>query len=157
MGVAVRMAALEALSRNLGTRKARCFRIAVPILLTDARIIDPSRDLDFIGDLLIAEGLIREGKRGIGAAGVPEGTEIIDCRDKVVAPGLVDLRAFVGEPGAEYARPWHRRARRPLPAASPPSCASPTPIPVLTSRPWSTSCCGAPATPRSSTSTRWRP
>ena len=73
-----------------------------PILLTDARIIDPSRDLDFIGDLLIAEGLIREAKRGIGAAGVPEGTEIIDCRDKVVAPGLIDLRAFVGEPGAEY-------------------------------------------------------
>jgi dihydroorotase len=73
-----------------------------PILLTDARIIDPSRDLDFIGDLLIAEGLIREAKRGIGAAGVPEGTEILDCRDKVVAPGLIDLRAFVGEPGAEY-------------------------------------------------------
>ncbi len=73
-----------------------------PILLTDARIIDPARDLDFAGDVLIAEGVIREAKRGIGAAGVPEGTEIVDCRDKVVAPGLIDLRAFVGEPGAEY-------------------------------------------------------
>ena len=73
-----------------------------PILLTDARIIDPSRDLDFSGDLLIAEGMILEAKRGIGAAGVPEGTEIVDCHDKVVAPGLIDLRAFVGEPGAEY-------------------------------------------------------
>jgi dihydroorotase len=73
-----------------------------PILLTNARIIDPSRDLDIAGDLLMAEGVIREAKRGIGAAGVPEGTEIIDCRDKVVAPGLIDLRAFVGEPGAEY-------------------------------------------------------
>jgi dihydroorotase len=73
-----------------------------PILLTSARIVDPSRDLDFVGDLLIADGLIREAKRGIGAAGVPEGTEIIDCRAKVVAPGLVDMRAFVGEPGAEY-------------------------------------------------------
>jgi len=72
------------------------------MLLTDARIIDPSRDLDFSGDLLIAEGMIREAKRGIGAAGVPEGTEIVDCHDKVVAPGLIDLRAFVGEPGAEY-------------------------------------------------------
>src|ERR1700736_2616190 len=73
-----------------------------PILLTNARIIDPSRDLDFAGDLLIADGVIREAKRGIGAAGVPEGTEVVDCRGKVVAPGLVDLRAFVGEPGAEY-------------------------------------------------------
>jgi dihydroorotase len=70
-----------------------------PILLANARIIDPSRDLDIVGDLLIAEGLIRETKKGIGAAGVPEGTDVIDCRGKVVAPGLVDMRAFVGEPG----------------------------------------------------------
>jgi dihydroorotase len=73
-----------------------------PILLTNARIVDPSRDLDIDGDLLIADGVIRDARRGIGAAGVPEGTEIIDCRGKVAAPGLIDMRAFVGEPGAEY-------------------------------------------------------
>jgi dihydroorotase len=73
-----------------------------PILLTNARIVDPSRDLDFPGDLLIADGTIRETKRGIGAAGVPEGTEIIDCKGRIVAPGLIDMRAFTGEPGAEY-------------------------------------------------------
>jgi dihydroorotase len=73
-----------------------------PILLTNARIVDPSRDLDMAGDVLIADGVIRETKRGIGAAGVPEGTEVVDCKGKVVAPGLIDMRAFVGEPGAEY-------------------------------------------------------
>ena len=73
-----------------------------PILLANARIIDPSRDLDFDGDLLIADGIIREARRGIAAAGLPEGTEIVDCRGQVAAPGLVDMRAFVGEPGAEY-------------------------------------------------------
>src|SRR6516165_9936037 len=73
-----------------------------PILLANAHIVDPSRDLEFDGDLLIADGMIREAKRGIGAAGVPEATEIVDCKGKVVAPGLVDMRAFVGEPGAEY-------------------------------------------------------
>jgi dihydroorotase len=73
-----------------------------PILLANARIVDPSRDLDIPGDLLIADGVIREAKRGIGAAGVPEGTEIVDCRGRIVAPGLVDMRAFVGEPGAEH-------------------------------------------------------
>jgi dihydroorotase len=73
-----------------------------PILLANARIIDPSRDLDIVGDLLIADGMIREAKRGIGAAGVPEGTEVIDCRGKVIAPGLVDMRAFIGEPGAGH-------------------------------------------------------
>ena len=71
-----------------------------PILLANARIVDPSRDLDTVGDVLIADGVIREAKRGIGAAGVPEGTDVIDCRGKLVAPGLVDMRAFVGEPGA---------------------------------------------------------
>ena len=72
-----------------------------PILLANARIVDPSRDLDFPGDLLLADGVVRDAKRGIGAAGVPEGAEIIDCRGKIVAPGLIDMRAFVGEPGAE--------------------------------------------------------
>jgi len=73
-----------------------------PILLANARVIDPSRDLDIEGDVLIADGLIREAKRGIHASGIPEGTEVIDCRGRVVAPGLVDMRAFVGEPGAEH-------------------------------------------------------
>src|SRR5881397_958384 len=73
-----------------------------PILLANARIVDPSRDLDFPGDLLIADGVIREAKRGIHATGVPEGTEVIDCDGRLVAPGLVDMRAFIGEPGAEY-------------------------------------------------------
>jgi dihydroorotase len=73
-----------------------------PVLLTNARIIDPSRDLDIEGDLLIADGVVRDAKRGIGAAGVPEGTEVVDCRGRVAAPGLIDMRAFVGEPGAEH-------------------------------------------------------
>jgi dihydroorotase len=73
-----------------------------PILLANARLIDPSRDLDEPGDLLIVDGVIREARRGIGAAGVPEGADIIDCGGKIVAPGLIDMRAFVGEPGASH-------------------------------------------------------
>ncbi len=73
-----------------------------PILLANARIVDPSRDFDIVGDLLIADGVIREAKKGIGAGGVPEGTDVVDCRGKLVAPGLVDMRAFVGEPGGGH-------------------------------------------------------
>jgi dihydroorotase len=73
-----------------------------PILLANAHVIDPSRDFDGPGDVLIADGMIRDARRGIGAAGVPEGTDIINCAGKVVAPGLVDMRAFVGEPGASH-------------------------------------------------------
>src|SRR5947207_3509992 len=73
-----------------------------PILLAKARVVDPSRDFDGPGDVLIADGVIRDARRGIGAAGVPEGTDIINCAGKVVAPGLIDMRAFVGEPGASH-------------------------------------------------------
>src|ERR1700744_2040745 len=73
-----------------------------PILLANARVIDPSRDFDGVGDVLIADGVIRDSKRGIGAAGVPEGTDIVNCAGKIVAPGLIDMRAFVGEPGASH-------------------------------------------------------
>jgi dihydroorotase len=73
-----------------------------PILLANARVVDPSRDLDFNGDVLIADGVVRDTQRGIRASGVPEGTEVVDCQGRIVAPGLVDMRAFVGEPGAEH-------------------------------------------------------
>src|ERR1700761_4806493 len=73
-----------------------------PILLANARIIDPARDFDGPGDVLIVDGVIREARRGIGAAGVPEGTDIVSCTGKIVAPGLIDMRAFVGEPGFSH-------------------------------------------------------
>src|SRR6187397_3136362 len=73
-----------------------------PILLANARLVDPSRDFDGPGDVLIADGTIRDSRRGIGAAGVPEGTDVINCAGKIVAPGLIDMRAFVGEPGASH-------------------------------------------------------
>ena len=62
-----------------------------PILLANARVVDPSRDFDGPGDILIADGIIRDSKRGIGAAGVPEGTDIVNCGGKIVAPGFIDV------------------------------------------------------------------
>lgn len=73
-----------------------------PILLANARVVDPSQDFDGPADVLIADGVIREMRRGIGAAGVPEGTDIVNCTGKVIAPGLIDMRAFVGEPGLSH-------------------------------------------------------
>ena len=70
-----------------------------PLLLTNARLIDPSRGRDETGDLLVADGAIRDSGRGIGR---PDGAETIDCEGLVVAPGLIDMRAFVGEPGASH-------------------------------------------------------
>ena len=73
-----------------------------PILLAKARILDPSRDLDTKGDILVADGVIKDIASDLSAAGLPADTEIVDCRGLVAVPGLVDMRAFVGEPGAEH-------------------------------------------------------
>ncbi len=70
-----------------------------PLLLKNARLIDPARGADSDGDMLIADGVIRDTGRGLGR---PDGAEVIDCAGKVVAPGLIDMRAFVGEPGASH-------------------------------------------------------
>ena len=73
-----------------------------PILLHNARIVDPSCDLDIVGYLLIADGVIKEVKKGSAPSSLPEGADEIDCRGKLIAPGLVDMRAFIGEPGAGH-------------------------------------------------------
>lgn len=73
-----------------------------PLLLTNARIIDPSRGADFSGDVYLADGVIKDAAFGLAAAGIPEGAEVVNCAGAVVAPGLVDMRAFAGEPGFEH-------------------------------------------------------
>ncbi|GLI22270.1 dihydroorotase [Xanthobacter flavus] len=73
-----------------------------PLLLANARVIDPSRGADFHGDVFLADGVVKDAGFGIAAAGIPDGAEVVECGGAVVAPGLVDMRAFVGEPGAEH-------------------------------------------------------
>ena len=73
-----------------------------PQLFTHARIIDPSRGMDETGALLVlANKIVASGKAALNQ-GAPDGAEIIDCRGKVIIPGLVDTRVFIGEPGSEY-------------------------------------------------------
>ncbi len=72
-----------------------------PLLIKNARIVDPATDFDQIGAILIENGLI--SARAAGASPpAPEGAKIVDARGLVVAPGLIDTRVFTGEPGHEY-------------------------------------------------------
>ena len=73
-----------------------------PILLANARVVDPSQGFRRPRRRPDCRRHDPRLKRGIGAAGVPEGTDIINCAGKIVAPGLIDMRAFVGEPGASH-------------------------------------------------------
>lgn len=72
-----------------------------PVLYRNARLIDPASGLDQVGDLLTTGGKI--AAIGANAArDLPAGTETVDATGLVLAPGLVDLRAQVGEPGLEH-------------------------------------------------------
>ncbi len=71
-------------------------------VLQNARIVDPSRDLDELGTLIIKNDKIVASGAETRNQGVPEGSTVIDCLGKAVLPGLVDARVFIGEPGAEH-------------------------------------------------------
>lgn len=72
-----------------------------PIVFENARVIDPSRDLDSQGVVIVADRRIIAAGPDTGSPR-PDGAEVVDCRGAMVAPGLVDMRVFVGEPGAEH-------------------------------------------------------
>ncbi|MCE4223484.1 dihydroorotase [Methylobacterium sp. C25] len=72
-----------------------------PALLTSARLLDPATGREAPGSVLVVDGRIAEVAWG-STPGVPEECERIECGHSVLTPGLVDLRAFVGEPGAEH-------------------------------------------------------
>lgn len=68
----------------------------------NARLIDPATGLDAKGGLLVENGKIADvGPRLFGDVdrGDPE---VIDCKGLVLAPGLIDMRVFTGEPGSEH-------------------------------------------------------
>ena len=68
------------------------------LLIQNARIIDPSQNLDQGGDLLLEEGRIAQIGRGISQ----EGAQVIDARGLVAAPGLVDMHVHLRDPGLTY-------------------------------------------------------
>jgi len=75
---------------------------AQPIALLNARLVDPAQEKESRGGLLVVDGAIAGVGPEVARGQIPEGARIVDCGGDVVAPGLVDMRAFVGEPGAEH-------------------------------------------------------
>ncbi len=68
-------------------------------LILNARLVDPASGLDQIGGLLVRDGRIADLGPAIGR---PEGAITIDAQGAVLCPGLVDMRAELGEPGGEF-------------------------------------------------------
>ena len=75
---------------------------SLPLALLGARLIDPISGVESRGGLLVRDGRISGIGAGVTRANVGSNFSIIECAGDVLAPGLVDMQAFVGEPGAEY-------------------------------------------------------
>jgi len=78
-------------------------------VVTGARIVDPSRGVDEVGDLAVLDGSV------LAAADVPTGVERIDGAGLVVAPGFCDLHVHLrdpGDPAAEHLASGTRAAAR---------------------------------------------
>ena len=75
---------------------------AVRTAYVNARLLDPASGLDAAGALLTENGTIADLGPGLFADGVPDGIETVDCQGLALAPGLVDMRVQLREPGQEH-------------------------------------------------------
>ena len=72
-------------------------------ILTNVRIIDPSQKMDEIGNIIINEkGKIKSIGKNTKISEASNNAEKIDLNGNIAIPGIVDMKAFVGEPGFEY-------------------------------------------------------
>jgi dihydroorotase len=71
-------------------------------ILINARIVDPSQKLDELGSIAIDKnGKVKAIGKNVAKKDHPK-AEVIDVKKNLVIPGVVDMKAFVGEPGFEY-------------------------------------------------------
>lgn len=71
------------------------------VLLTGARVVDPSQQLDGPAEILLRDGKIVALGESLSAEDRAKGAERIELDGRVVVPGLVEGRANLGEPGFE--------------------------------------------------------
>jgi dihydroorotase len=69
-----------------------------PLLIRNARLVDPASGRDEPGHLLVEDGRIAGFGREVGR----DGAEVIDAGGACLAPGLVDMRVQLREPGHEH-------------------------------------------------------
>jgi len=69
-----------------------------PTLIQNAKLIDPAKNRVEDGAILFADKILDVG----AVTSAPDGAEIIDADGAHLAPGLIDMRVVIGEPGAEH-------------------------------------------------------
>ena len=70
--------------------------------LVNGRLVDGETFAGARGGVLIVDGAIVDLGPEIAPQNLASHARVIDCGGDIIAPGLIDMRAFVGEPGAEH-------------------------------------------------------
>jgi len=65
------------------------------LLIQNARVMDPSQDLDVVCDILVQDGII--AKVGVNLSA--DDAKVIDAKGLVAAPGLIDMHVHLRDPG----------------------------------------------------------
>jgi len=74
--------------------------MSAPLYFVNARLIDPGSGYDGTGAIKVEGDLITEVIRDHSP--VPGEGTMVDCGGLPLAPGIVDMRVFVGEPGSRH-------------------------------------------------------
>lgn len=74
---------------------------AGPTAFINARLVDPETNRDEPGGLYVKAGVIAD-LGGHLRRNAPDGAAVIDCKGRMLCPGLVDAQVFTGEPGYEH-------------------------------------------------------
>ena len=70
----------------------------IPMLVSGGRVVDPASGFDAVADVLLVEGKVAAVGPDLRAQ-CPQGTDVLDARGLVVAPGLIDIHVHFREPG----------------------------------------------------------
>ena len=72
------------------------------LIIKNGRIIDPSQNIDQIGDIIVADGIVQEILPAGDSSADATDARIIDAAGMWVVPGFIDSHVHLREPGMEY-------------------------------------------------------
>jgi dihydroorotase len=72
------------------------------LAFVNARIIDPESGFDDIGGIIVTDGIIQDFGSHVKADIIGDDFKIIDCKNHVLCPGLIDIQVHFREPGQTH-------------------------------------------------------
>ncbi|MFT3671969.1 dihydroorotase [Aestuariivirga sp.] len=68
----------------------------------NAHVLAPMQGLNGPGGIIVEDGWILAVGKSVTRESVGSTATVVDCKGRLLIPGLVDMRVFTGEPGTEY-------------------------------------------------------